>query len=591
MKNKLLLLTVLLFAFVSTNAQYSVLLVDDDANGYDEWSYVQTALINSGYSYDTINIDTVAPDFATMNNFDMVIWHTANDGLDLHLWDTTATVQFNPALKQYIDAGGVVWVDGLDFMYAKYGSAPVDFAAGDFVYDYMGVSKYACQSHADDTVGTYVGLTLALPTASNTITTIDSIQWKWSALWYGDGFEITTDATSLFEMGPADYDFAGMVNGLYKENVITTSLRIASLGDGSARVQADIDLVVKEMIVAAEAGTFAKNTPPAGYSVLLVDDDANGYDEWSYVQTALINSGYSYDTLNIDTVAPDFATLNNFDMVIWHTANDGQDLYLWDTTATVQYNEALREYIDSNGVVWVDGLDFMYNMYGSAPVDFADGDFVYDVMGISKYACQSHADDTVGTYVGLTLALPAATNTITTIDSIQWKWSALWYGDGFEITNKAIALFEMGPDDYDFAGMVNGLYKENVITTSLRIASLGDGSTRVQADIDLLVKEMIVAAEAGTFVKDNTSITYAKEEQNIVLYPNPASDEITITFESAKNASIRVFDLTGKIVLTDVIDENSTKYRFNVSDFNSGMYFYQITIDNKAYSSKFVVVK
>ncbi|MCK5845852.1 MAG: T9SS type A sorting domain-containing protein [Bacteroidales bacterium] len=346
----------------------------------------------------------------------------------------------------------------------------------------------------------------------------------------------------------------------------------------------------KLLLLTALLFTFA--IANAQFTVLLVDDDANSYDEWSYVETALINSGYTYDTINIDTnAAPDFATLNNFDMVIWHTANDGLNLNLWDTTATVQFNAAIREFLDSNGVLWVDGLDFMYDQFGSAPVDFAAGDFVYDVMGISKYACQSHADDTVGTYSGLTLALPAATNTITTIDSIQWKWSSLWYGDGFEITNEAIALFEMGPADYDFAGMVNGLYKENVITTSLRISSLGDGGSRVQSDIDLLVKEMIEAAEAGTFVKDDSYVNSIEAEMDVVLYPNPATDMVTLTFNSVQNASIKIFDITGKMVISDEIANNATKYTFNVSSLNAGMYFYQITLNNATVSNKFSVVK
>ena len=351
---------------------------------------------------------------------------------------------------------------------------------------------------------------------------------------------------------------------------------------------------MKNNLLLLAAFMFAFTFANAQYKVLLVDDDVNSYDEWEYVSTALTNSGYAFDTINIDTNAsPDFNTLNAYDMVIWHTANDGLDLNLWDTVTgnPVQYNAAIMQFLDSNGVLWVDGLDFMFDQFGAAPVDFAAGDFVYDRLGISKYAAQSHANDTVGSYSGLTVVYAPTTNTITTQDSLKWKWSSVWYADAFEITNEATSLFEMGPSDYDFYGKVSGLYKENIITTSLRIASLGDGSARVQADIDLLVKEMIVAAEAGTFVKNTSSISTSTKEDNVTSYPNPVSDVLTITFDAARNASIKVYDLGGKVIMEDVISENATQYQINVTDINSGVYFFRILSNNSIVSKKFTVIK
>lgn len=337
---------------------------------------------------------------------------------------------------------------------------------------------------------------------------------------------------------------------------------------------------------------FAFTFVQAQYSVLLVDDDANGIDESEFIETALTNSGFSFNVLNIDTNAsPDFNTLNQYDMVIWTTANDGANLNLWDTSATVQFNAALRQFIDSNGVFWLDGLDYMYDMYGSAPDVFTAGDFVYDVMGISSYFAQAHADDSLGNYVGLQSAARSASNTITTADSIKWKWNEVWYADAFELTSDAVSLFEMGPASYDFAGKSCGLYRGNVISTSLRIGSLGDGSVLVQANIDLLVKEMIEAAELGTFSRIIESINTVETVADVSLYPNPSSDIVTLKFNAAYNASITIFDITGKVLLNDVIKDNSTSYKFDVSELNSGMYFYQMTINNSTISNKFSVVK
>jgi len=261
---------------------FKVLLVDDDANGPDESSRIDTALSHSGYTYSVLNAGSTIPTYNDLKDYDMVIWTTANDGLDLNLWDVSDTtangagaVKFTSGLTQFLDSNGVVWIDGLDFMYDIYGSAPYDFNAGDFVYDKMGIDNYAAQSHVDDTLGTYSGLPMALKTANNTINSLDTVKWKWSSLYYGDAFDITSSATALYEMGPADYDFAGKTNALYKDNIITSSLRIGSLGDGSAYVQEDIDSLIISMVRAVDNGLPDNNAPIVNSATAISDSVIN----------------------------------------------------------------------------------------------------------------------------------------------------------------------------------------------------------------------------------------------------------------------------------------------------------------------------
>ena len=599
MKQFLLLIAFALTIGV-TNAQYSVLLVNDNSKSSSEFLTIDTALAHAGVTYSSFEIDTVAPTFNQLKAYDMVIWYTGNDGVGLYLWDETDTVsgpKFNPALMEFIDSSGVVWVDGFDFLYDIYGSAPDNFAAGDFVYDVMGIDKYVAQSHADDSLGTYTGLPMALKTATNNITTLDTIKWKWSSAWYADALDITSEATALYEMGPAAYDFAGKISALYRYNVISSSLRMASIGNGSTLVQADLDLLISDMITAGIAGTFAAPAPPVtGYNVLLVDDNAKSSTESATIATALTNAGYANSTFMIDSVAPTFDDLKAYDMVIWYTANDGVDLYLWDLSDSThtQFNPALMEYIDSAGVVWLDGLDFLYDIYGSAPKDFAAGDFVYDVMGIEKYVGQSHADDSLGTYVGCPMMLKDANNTFNTLDTIQWKWSSVWYADALDITSEATALYEMGPADYDFAGKVSALYRYNVITSSIRIASIGNGSALDQADLDLLIGSMVAAAENGDFpapppVGVNN---YIEVKSSVNIYPNPATDNVTISFTAInKLANINVYDITGKQLLNKTVDANVGSYKMNLSSLNRGIYFVQVTIGNTTTTKKLSLVK
>ena len=333
------------------------------------------------------------------------------------------------------------------------------------------------------------------------------------------------------------------------------------------------------------------------FKVLVVDDDANGSDESPNIDTALVHAGYTYSHINIDTnAAPTYNDLKDYDMVIWTTANDGVNLNLWDISYTagngpgaVKFNAALTQYLDSGKVVWIDGLDFIYDIYGSAPDDFNPGDFVYDVMGLDNYVAQSKADDSV--YVGLPMLLKTASNTIINQDTIQFKYSTLWYADAFDITSNAVALYKMGPADYDFAGKISALYIENLIVSTIRVGLLGYGNNAiVQAPIDQVVGDMVAAAENGTFVK-TSGINNSKAELNVRVYPNPTQGNITFTLPVAQNVTLSVFDITGKVIINKNVASSNGSYVLNLNEVQSGMYFYQVTVNNSTTTGKFSVVR
>ncbi|MCK5787954.1 MAG: hypothetical protein KAH32_03075, partial [Chlamydiia bacterium] len=128
----------------------SILLVNDNNYNPERIEVIQISITNSGYSftnYDT-GIENSSPSYTLMSGFDLVIWYTGNDGVDLYFWNGDDTD--NEAIKQYIDEGGMIWIQGLDFLYDRYNSTPVTFTEGDFVYNYLGISEYYAQSHVDD---------------------------------------------------------------------------------------------------------------------------------------------------------------------------------------------------------------------------------------------------------------------------------------------------------------------------------------------------------------------------------------------------------------------------------------------------------
>ena len=74
------------------------------------------------------------------------------------------------------------------------------------------------------------------------------------------------------------------------------------------------------------------------------------------------------------------------------------------------------------------------------------------------------------------------------------------------------------------------------------------------------------------------------ENSNVVVFPNPATDVITI--EAADYQSVEMVDITGKVVFSSEI-ENSLN--IDVKEFNSGVYFVKLNGANGSLTQKVVV--
>ena len=105
-------------------------------------------------------------------------------------------------------------------------------------------------------------------------------------------------------------------------------------------------------------------------------------------------------------------------------------------------------------------------------------------------------------------------------------------------------------------------------------------------------------SNAGTFiVVDAVQVfgpDYAEVEVNeidvISLYPNPASLSATINIGNNNAESINIIDMTGRIV--ESITVTSNKETFDVSNYNNGVYFYQVISKGVAIKTeKFIVTK
>ncbi len=81
---------------------------------------------------------------------------------------------------------------------------------------------------------------------------------------------------------------------------------------------------------------------------------------------------------------------------------------------------------------------------------------------------------------------------------------------------------------------------------------------------------------------------------NGVIYPNPASETATISFnmKTSSDATIQIIDITGKIILDkEVTNINAGKgvEKIDVRDWDNGVYFFSILSNKEKFTSRFVV--
>lgn len=67
---------------------------------------------------------------------------------------------------------------------------------------------------------------------------------------------------------------------------------------------------------------------------------------------------------------------------------------------------------------------------------------------------------------------------------------------------------------------------------------------------------------------------------NVSVFPNPAQKEFTLQFDNMKTGSVRIMDVSGRVMLSRELTaiESTT---FDVSDLQTGIYFVEITTDGK----------
>jgi len=276
-------------------------------------------------------------------------------------------------------------------------------------------------------------------------------------------------------------------------------------------------------------------------SILFVDDsdDAFGNATTFYNATTIFGFSVDYYDAVTEAASPDDVMMSEYDLVVWYTSSDGTDLYLWD--GVEEDNEALEIYLEDGGMLWLVGLDFLYDKYGEAPYEFIEGEFTYDYLGIANYEAQSYADDAG---VGLPIAEVAEDNPIPFLTNLSWQFETMWFVDAVAPLEDVTPVYVMGDESYLFAGRPCALYNE---TDVFKVLSY-------YFDISLISSGGLLNGHVYEVLNYFSSFVVGVDESSadseIAIYPNPGTGDFTLELEAMNSAplTIDIIDFQGRVI-------------------------------------------
>lgn len=86
-----------------------------------------------------------------------------------------------------------------------------------------------------------------------------------------------------------------------------------------------------------------------------------------------------------------------------------------------------------------------------------------------------------------------------------------------------------------------------------------------------------IPEEFNNFSRFANGVDNAQDVVQTIVYPNPSNGHLTITV-SLKDCIFEVYDVIGKKVMSQKLNENETKV--DISSLNNGTYLYKITQHN-----------
>lgn len=96
----------------------------------------------------------------------------------------------------------------------------------------------------------------------------------------------------------------------------------------------------------------------------------------------------------------------------------------------------------------------------------------------------------------------------------------------------------------------------------------------------------MVGCNSPVFTKD-------LEKEFFQIFPNPSTDKFELSIEQleGKTKHLRIYNLNGQLVKEQILENNTTKKRVDISHLKNGVHFIEIQTDDVFLYSKFMILR
>lgn len=110
------------------------------------------------------------------------------------------------------------------------------------------------------------------------------------------------------------------------------------------------------------------------------------------------------------------------------------------------------------------------------------------------------------------------------------------------------------------------------------VSTQGESLFNVLGSIDFTLGEVIISTETdgGSIITQgfHLGVVNFNAEQEVIIFPNPASDLVFIRIKAFEDVTYTLYDLQGKLVMYDILTSSQTPLQ--LSDLASGTYLLNV---------------
>ena len=166
----------------------------------------------------------------------------------------------------------------------------------------------------------------------------------------------------------------------------------------------------------------------------------------------------------------------------------------------------------------------------------------------------------------------------------------------FKITNGTCGVYPLGNPNGDIfvtQGSLNGTFIfESCNGTNLKYTFLSGDSLTDTENFNILFPPTISPCGYINGALTTLSNNDVSLNESVSVFPNPLLKDNQLTVKTPFNITAKLFmyDVTGKIAITDEID-NLNRKQISTSTLTNGVYFLQLVTDNATITRKVIIMK